>query len=89
MAAMKENTRKVFDYLKNNSDKDLTAADVADILGLEKRQVDGIFTSALQRKGLGVREPAEIELADGSHQKVKYLRITEEGFAFDPDAAQE
>lgn len=37
MAAMKENTRKVFDYLKNNSDKDLTAADVADILGLEKR----------------------------------------------------
>lgn len=89
MAAMKENTRKVFDYLKNNSDKDLTAADVADILGLEKRQVDGIFTSALQRKGLGVREPAEIELADGSHQKVKYLRITEEGFTFDPDAAQE
>lgn len=89
MAAMKENTRKVFDYLKNNSDKDLTAADVADILGLEKRQVDGIFTSALQRKGLGIREPAEIELADGSHQKVKYLRITEEGFAFDPDAAQE
>lgn len=89
MAAMKENTRKVFDYLKNNSDKDLTAADVADILGLEKRQVDGIFTSALQRKGLGVREPAEIELADGSHSKVKYLRITEEGFAFDPDAAQE
>ena len=89
MAAMKENTRKVFDYLKKNSDKDLTAADVADILGLEKRQVDGIFTSALQRKGLGIREPAEIELADGSHQKVKYLRITEEGFAFDPDAAQE
>lgn len=89
MAAMKENTRKVFDYLKNNSDKDLTAADVADILGLEKRQVDGIFTSALQRKGLGIREPAEIELADGSHQKVKYLRITEAGFAFDPDAAQE
>lgn len=89
MAAMKENTRKVFDYLKNNSDKDLTAADVADILGLEKRQVDGIFTSALWRKDLGIREPAEIELADGSHQKVKYLRITEKGFAFDPDAAQE
>ena len=27
--AMKENTRKVFDYLKDNTDKDLTAADVA------------------------------------------------------------
>lgn len=86
--AMKENTRKVFDYLKDNTDKDLTAADVAEALGLEKRQVDGIFTSALQRKGYGVREPAEVELADSSHQKVKYLRLTDEGLAFDPDAQE-
>lgn len=86
--AMKENTRKVFDYLKDNTDKDLTAADVAEALGLEKRQVDGIFTSALQRKGYGVREPAEVELIDGSHQKVKYLRLTDKGLAFDPDAQE-
>lgn len=88
MAMMKENTRKVFDYLKDNADKDLTAADIAEVLGLEKRQVDGIFTSALQRKDLGVREPAEVELADGSHQKVKYLRLTDKGMAFDPDAQE-
>nr|DAG20760.1 MAG TPA: putative transcriptional regulator [Caudoviricetes sp.] len=86
--AMKENTRKVFDYLKDNTDKDLTAADVAEALDLEKRQVDGIFTSALQRKNLGIREVGEIELADGSHQKVKYLRLTEDGMAFDPDAQE-
>lgn len=85
---MKENTRKVFDYLKEHDGEDLTAANVAEILGLEKRQVDGIFTSALQRKGLGVREPAEIELPDGSHQKVKYLRLTDEGLALDPDAQE-
>lgn len=85
---MKENTRKVFDYLKDNTDKDLTAADVAEALDLEKRQVDGIFTSALQRKNLGIREVGEIELADGSHQKVKYLRLTEDGMAFDPDAQE-
>lgn len=85
---MKENTRKVFDYLKDNTDKDLTAADVAEALNLEKRQVDGIFTSALQRKNLGIREVGEIELADGSHQKVKYLRLTEDGMAFDPDAQE-
>lgn len=88
MAAMKENTRKVFDYLKEHDGEDLTAANVAEVLGLEKRQVDGIFTSALQRKGLGVREPAEIELLDGSHQKVKYLRLTDEGLALDPDAQE-
>lgn len=88
MAAMKENTRKVLDYLKENNGKDLTAADVAEALGLEKRQVDGIFTSAFQRKGLGVREPDEITLDDGSHQKVKYLRLTDEGLNLDPDAQE-
>lgn len=86
--AMKENTRKVYDYLKENNDKDLTAAEIAEILGLEKRQVDGIFTSALQRKGYGYREEAEITLDDGSHKKVKYLRLTDEGLALDPDAKE-
>lgn len=88
MAAMKENTRKVFDYLKDNYGKDMTAADVAEALGLEKRSVDGSFTS-FQKKGLGIREPAEVENPDGTHAKVKYLRLTEAGLAFDPDAAQE
>lgn len=86
--AMKPNTLAVLNYLKENHGKDLTAADVAETLGLEKRQVDGIFTSAIQRKQLGFREEAEITLADNSHQKVKYLRLTEEGLAFDPDAAE-
>lgn len=87
MAVMKENTRKVFDYLKENNGADLTAQEVAEALGLEKRSVDGSFTS-FQKKGYGVREPAEVELADGTHQKVKYLRLTEAGMAFDPDAAE-
>lgn len=85
---MKENTRKVFDYLKENDGEDLTAANVAEALGLEKRQVDGIFTSALQRKGYGYRDPAEVTNDDGSHSKVKYLRLTDEGLALDPDAQE-
>lgn len=88
MAAMKENTKRVYLYLKENNDKDLTAAEVAEILGLEKRQVDGIFTSALQRKGYGYREEAEITLEDGNHQKVKFLRLTDEGLALDPDSKE-
>ena len=87
--AMKDNSKKVFNYLKENNGVNLTAADVAEALGLEKRQVDGIFTSALQRKGLGVRVPAEIELDDGSHKAVKFLRLTDAGMAFDPDAEVE
>lgn len=88
MAAMKENTRKVFEFLKAHNDEDLTAADVAEALGLEKRQVDGIFTSALQRKQLGERIPAEREEEDGSHTKIKLLKLTDAGLAFNPDAEE-
>lgn len=84
--AMKENSKKVLNYLKTINGDKVTAADVAEALGLEKRQVDGIFTSAIQRKGLGVRTPAEIELEDGTHKAVKFLSLTPAGMAFDPDA---
>ncbi len=87
--AMKENSKNVLNYLKNIGGADVTAADIADALGLDKRQVDGIFTSAIQRKGYGVRVPAEIELDDGSHKQVKFLKLTEAGMALDPDADEE
>ena len=80
---MKENSVKVLNYLKGKNGVDLTSADVAEALDLSKRTVDGIFTSAIQRKGLGIRVPAEIELEDGSHQAVKFLQLTEEGMAYD------
>lgn len=83
---MKENSKKVLNYLKGINGAQVTAADVAEALGLEKRSVDGIFTSAIQRKGLGVRTPAEVELEDGTHKSVKFLSLTDAGMAFDPDA---
>ena len=86
--AMKENSKKVLNYLKEMNGQQVTAADVAEALGLEKRSVDGIFTSAIQRKGLGVRTPAEIELEDGTHKAVKFLSLTAEGMNFDPDQTE-
>lgn len=83
--AMKENTKKVFEYLKSVKDN-VTAADVAEALGLEKKSVDGIFTSAIQKKGYGVRIPAEVELEDGSHRPVKFLKLTDAGMSLDLDA---
>jgi len=89
MAVMKENTKKVITYLQGLKDSDnVTAADVADALGLEKRSVDGIFTSAIQRKNFGVREEAEIELEDGTHKKVKFLKLTEAGRTLDVNAEE-
>lgn len=87
--AMNENSRKVLEYLKSVNGQDVTAADVAEALGLEKRSVDGSFTAAIQRKGLGIRTPAEIELEDGTHKSVKFLSLTEAGMNFDPDAEVE
>ena len=84
--AMKENSKNVLNYLKGIAGENVTSADVAEALGLEKRQVDGIFTSALQRKGYGVRVKSEIELADGTHQEVKFLRLTDAGMSLNPDA---
>lgn len=85
--AIKPNTKAVIEYLQGQNGADLTAADVAEALGLEKRQVDGIFTSAIQKKQLGFREEAEVELEDKTHKKVKFLKLTDEGMKFDCNAA--
>ncbi len=87
--AMKENSKNVLNYLKGLNGANVTSGDVAEALGLEKRQVDGIFTSAIQRKSLGIRVPAEVELEDGTHKSVKFLQLTDAGMNFDPDAEEE
>ena len=85
--AMKENTKRVITYLQSlDANTDVTAADVAEALGMEKRSVDGVFTSAIQRKELGARVEAEIELEDGTHKKVKFLKLNDAGMAIDVNA---
>lgn len=86
--AMKMNSIKVLEFLKEHNGEKLTSGDVAEALGLEKRSVDGTFTS-LQRKGLGIRTPGEIENADGSHSAVKWLSLSEEGLNYTPDSDAE
>lgn len=86
--ALKENSRKVFDFVKAHDGEDFTAKDIAAELGLAPQSVNGIVTSALQRKGLMERVEAEIEKEDGTHEKVKFVKLTDEGRAFDPDAAE-
>lgn len=85
---MTDNSRKVFDYLKENSaGADLTAKDVAEACGVSIQAVTG-SVNGLVKKGLAFREEATIE--DGEKEKtVKYIRLTEEGYAFDPDAEVE
>ena len=85
---MKENSLKVLEYVKSVDGQNITAADIAEATGLEVRSVNGIVTSAFQKKGLMERIPAEIELEDGSHKAVKFIRLTDAGREFDPNAEE-
>lgn len=83
---LKPNSRLVYDYVKENGAKNITANDIAEGTGLPVRSVNGIVTSAFQRKGLMERIPAEMQLEDGTHKAIKLIKLTAEGEAFDPDA---
>lgn len=88
MAKLNENSRKVFDYVKGVNGADVTAQDIADATGLGVRQVNGIVTSAFQKKGIMERIPAEVELSDGTHKAVKFIKLTAVGETFDPDTQE-
>lgn len=94
---LKENSRKIYDYVKANDGADFTAADIAEAIGLPVKSVNGSITAAFQRHTevvdgekvtvpLMVREEAEVALEDGTHTKVKFIRLTDAGKAFNPDA---
>lgn len=87
--ALKENSRKVFDYVKAHDGEDFTAKDIAAALDLDPKVVNGIITSAFQRKSLMARIEAEVENADGTHDKVKLIQLTDAGREFDPDAPEQ
>ena len=82
--ALKPNSLTVFNYVKEHDGENFTAADIAAATGLEVKSVNGIVTSAFQKKNLMERIPAEIQLEDGTHKPVKLIRLTDEGRAFDP-----
>ena len=93
---MKENSILVYDFVKQHDGEQFTAQDIADGVGLGVRSVNCIVTSSFQRhkntdgqpEPLMERIPAEIELADGTHKPVKFIRLTDAGRAFDPRVAQ-
>lgn len=82
-----DNSKLVYNYVKSNEGKDITAADIAEGTGLSVRQVNGIVTSAFQKKELMVRTPAEIELEDGTHKAIKLISLTEAGKNIDIEAS--
>lgn len=85
---MKESTRMIFDFLKDNHGAQLTNTDIAEALGLGAKSVVGSVNSFV-KKEWAVRTPVQVEGADGKPVTVKYISLTEAGMAYDPDAVQE
>lgn len=94
---LKENSKLVFNFVKDHDGQNFTAADIAEATGLSVKTVNGIVTSAFQRHKdkdknevpLMVRIPAEIEDPEsGLHKAVKFIQLTDAGKAFDPDEAE-
>lgn len=83
--AMKQATKDIFNYIKAHDGEDFTAKDIAEALNMNVKSVNGSIT-AFQRKGYTERVEAEMELEDGTHEKVKLIRMTPDGRTFDPDA---
>ena len=96
--AITEKSMPVFEYLKENDGKALTAEDIAIGMGFAEasdeeglkaatKSVNAMITAGLQRKGYTQRVEAEITLEDGTHRSVKLIELTDAGRAYDHDAA--
>lgn len=88
MAKMTDNSRKVFDYLKNAGvGVKFTTKDVMAALKLEKAGAVTGSVTGLVRKGYAERFVETVEV-DGKEKEVKYFALTELGASFDPDAEE-
>lgn len=85
MAAMTENSKKVFTFLIENKGEDLTLNGIATALGMEPKAING-YLVGMQKKGLIIREEFDTVGADGKKVVVKYIRLTPAADTFNPDA---
>ena len=86
--AIGENSRLVFDYVKAHDGEDFTATEMATALNLGVKTVNGCVT-AFQKKKMMYREEIEVELEGGKPGTIKFIRLTDLGRDFDPDAPVE
>lgn len=80
---LSENAQKIMAYLGEMNGQYVTLDDVATALELDKRVVNGAF-NGLVKKGLCARTPKTVEVP----AVIKYLTLTDEGLACDPNAAE-
>lgn len=85
---MTDNSRKVFNFLKENHGVNVTAQEIAKELGITISAVTG-SVNGLVKKSMAIRTEATVDAGEGKTNTVKYISLTDEGMAFDPDAEVE
>lgn len=85
---MTDNSRKVFDFLKEHHGAKMTAQELAKELDVTISAVTG-SVNGLMKKGYAIREEVSTQNADGKPVITKYISLTDAGLAFDPDAVVE
>ena len=88
MTKLSANAKVIMKRLQELGDADITVHDLSEDIGLPVNSITGTFNSFV-KKGLGERVIAEVELEDGSHKTVKFLKLTDAGQALDVDATEE
>lgn len=89
---MTVNSRKVYEFLKENYGKNLTAQDIAKALDISVSAVTGSVNGLARdtkHPAYAVRNEVEVEGEEGKTVKVKYISLTEAGLQFNPDAKEE
>lgn len=82
--ALKENSLTIFNYVREHDGEDFTAADIAQATGIPVKSVNGCITAMARHHELLERE--EVAITGG---KVKYIRLTDKGQTYDPNAADD
>ena len=88
MVKLSANAKVIMKRLQELEGADITVHDLSEDIGLPVNSITGTFNSFV-KKGLGERVIAEVELEDGTHKTVKFLKLTDAGQALDVDAAEE
>lgn len=85
---LKENSKLVYEYVKEHENENITADDIAEAVDLTSRQVNGIVTMAFCRhknedkveEPLMERVPGEVVVDGAGKPKVpKYIKLTAVG----------
>ena len=93
---LKENAILVYNFVKEHETENITHKDIAAATGLTDRQVTGIVTMAFCRHRdkdkneihLMERVAGEVELEDGTHKTVKFIKLTEAGRNIEVEEAE-